>query len=526
MNYFNYIFIFIIAITSLSYAQKKEIVAYLSGYRFSHNNYLIKDLKEKGLSDKLTVINYAFARPDIDSTGNIVPVFNHYSAYQEFYTSEMSIDGVADDSNQVLRGNFNQLLKLKKSNPHIKLLLSIGGWGGSKYFSDLALTPESREKFVDACIDIFIKGNLPFDDGTGGIGTAENLFDGFDLDWEFPISDGPPGTHYHPNDRENHTALFALFRKKLNEINPDLLLTAAVSARTWEFWKCNFKTDQEYLDWFNVMTYDYHGSWEFISGHHTNLLSSSGDPDSRKESLDHTVKYLLDTAGVSNEKIVPGAAFYGKGWIDVDSMNNGLYQKGISDTTRTRVRFENYLDFSNVMKDGFQKYWDNSAMAGWLYNPELKKFWTYDDIRSIALKSRYVDAYNLRGLMFWEVTGDDTSYNLINTIYNRNMPDITTYDISDNNVSPTIKFTEPKNHDSFKKGSNVIIKTKVDDEDGRVEKVEFFVDGKSIGYNRIEPFSWVWFNAYSGEHNISATVTDNNGGKSNSLLLKINVTDN
>ena len=165
-------------------------------------------------------------------------------------------------------------------------------------------------------------------------------------------------------------------------------------------------------------------------------------------------------------------------------------------------------------------------MAGWLYNPELKKFWTYDDIRSIALKSRYVDAYNLRGLMFWEVTGDDTSGTLIKTIFNRNMPDITNYDISDNNELPSIKFIEPKKGDSFKEGSNVIIKTQVDDQDGYVEKVEFFVDGKSIGYNRIEPFNWVWFNASLGGHNISAIVTDNNGGKTKSPVLKINVTDN
>ena len=83
------------------------------------------------------------------------------------------------------------------------------------------------------------------------------------------------------------------------------------------------------------MTYDYHGSWEYISGHHTNLLSSSEDPDERKESFDNTVKYLLDTVRVSSNKIVPGVAFYGKGWIDVDSVNGGLYQAGIPDTSRS-----------------------------------------------------------------------------------------------------------------------------------------------------------------------------------------------
>ena len=523
MNYLKCIIIFSIIIPSLNSAQNREIVAYLSGYRFSHNNYLIKDLEKKGLANKLTVINYAFARPDIDSLGNIFPAFNHYSAYLEFYSSEMSIDEIADDSNQVLCGNFNQLLKLKRRYPKIRILLSIGGWGGSKYFSDIALTPKSREKFVNACINIFIKGDLPIDSGGGGRGSAENLFDGFDLDWEFPISDGPEGTHYNPNDRQNHTALLALFRKKMDEINPNLLLTAAVSARSWEFWKYNFKEDQNYLDWFNVMTYDYHGSWEYISGHHTNLLSSSEDPDERKESFDNTVKYLLDTVRVSSNKIVPGVAFYGKGWIDVDSVNGGLYQAGIPDTSRAQIRFKNYLDFSDVSNEGFQNYWDDFAMAGWLYNYSLKKFWTYDDIRSVALKARYVDAYNLRGLMFWEITGDDTSYNLINTIYNRNMPDFTNFIYNANSVVPSIKIIKPKSTDKILEGSNVIIKTNVDDTDGCIIKVEFLIDGNSLGYNRITPFCWVWFNALPGEHQVTVTATDNNGNTTSSLPIKINV---
>lgn len=526
MIYIRTILIVAIGFLSVSFAQKKEIVAYFGGFRSAYHSYLVKDIERKGSADKLTVINYAFARPTPDSSGTIIPTIHSYSAYQEVYSGDMSIDGVADDSTQPLRGNFNQLRKLKKKYPNVKVLLSIGGWGGSKYFSDLALTPESREKFVNACIDIFIKGNLPFENNAGGEGSAIDLFDGFDLDWEFPISGGPEGTHYNPNDRENHTALFSLFRERMNEINPELLLTAAVSARTWEFWKYNFEEDQKYLDWFNVMTYDYHGSWESRTGHHTNLLSSPEDPDRRKESMDHTIKYLLDSAGVSNDKIIPGVAFYGKGWIDTDSTNYGLYQFGNPDTTRTRIRFKDYLDFSDVIKEGYNCYWDNWAMAGYLCNLANKKFWTYDDIRSVVLKARYVDAYDLRGLMFWEIKGDDSSGTLVNTIYNRNMPDFIPSTNKANNIIPTIEIIQPYVFDKIAEGSNVIIKINTEDRDGRIMKVEFFIDGNSIGYNKLAPFSWVWFNVAQGTHKIKTVATDNDGGKAVSPDIEVKVVSN
>jgi chitinase len=512
----------------LTMAQKKEIVAYYPEFRSKGQTYYIKDIEKIGSAYKLTILNYAFVEPALDSSGNIVPKFlNPYAAYQQIYTSEMSIDDVADDSTQPLRGQFNQLRKLKARHPNIKILLSIGGWGGSKYYSDLALTPQSREKFVDACISMFIKGNLPVSDSAGGKGAAQGIFDGFDIDWEFPISGGNDGIHNNINDTKNLTALLALFREKLNEINPNLLLTEAVSARESDFYKYEIKKDEQYLNWYNVMTYDYHGSWESITNHHTNLLTSPNDPSPVKEkgSFDATIKYLLDTLGVSSNKIVPGAAFYGKGWYDVDSTNFGLYQKGKPGTNGVHVHFKNYMDFSNIRKEGFEPHWDDFAMAAWLYNPEAKVFWTYDDIKSIALKARYVDAYNLRGLMFWEITGDDTMGSMVSTIYRRNMPDFVSYINNPNNKLPIIGITKPKNNDSIKAGSNVVIET-ITQDDGYVAKVEFFVDDKSIGYNTIAPFDWVWFNAAKGIHEIKAEATNNNGGKTISSQVQIKITEN
>src|SRR5262245_48242302 len=125
------------------------------------------------------------------------------------YTSANSVDGSTDAWNQPLKGNFNQLKELKAKYPHLKVLISLGGWTYSKYFSDVAATDAARKKFVSSCIDIYIKGNLPVYNGAGGPGTGVGIFDGIDLDWEWPGAEGHPGNHVGPNDKANNTLLIA-----------------------------------------------------------------------------------------------------------------------------------------------------------------------------------------------------------------------------------------------------------------------------------------------------------------------------
>ncbi|MFZ1290088.1 MAG: glycosyl hydrolase family 18 protein [Melioribacteraceae bacterium] len=515
-------FLFILFFANMILPQSKEIVAYYHGNYSDENIGHEKLIESIGLFDKITIINYAFAIPKQDENGKTVPhITNQFHAYEKIYPSDKSVDGIADDSSQILKGQFNQLKKIKSLHPHLKILISIGGWGGSTYFSDLALTHESREHFVNSCIDMFILGNLPISNNSGGKNSALGVFDGIDLDWEFPITGGPEGTHYNPNDRENHTALFKLFREKLNEINPNLLLTAAVTGRSNEFWLYNFNEDQNYLDWFNLMSYDLHGVADEFSNHHTNLLSSENDIDPKKESLDRMVRYLIDSVNVKPEKIIPGAAYYGKGWGEVDSLNNGLYQKGKFLNRWGYIRFKNYLDFKELNEKGFNYFWDDNTLAPFLYNPKEKIFWSFDDLRSIALKSRYVDAFNLRGLMFWQTFGDDSLGNLTNTIYYRNMPEVKFDKTEKENLKPTIKIISPNTQNNFKTGENIIIKTISNDEDGKVVKVEFFVDDNSVGYNIFEPYNWAWFNASQGEHTIYCIAYDNFGKSTISEKVKI-----
>ncbi len=505
-------------------AQKKEIIAYYPEWGPAHKTYYVKDLKTTGSAARLTVLIYAFAEPGPDSTGNIVVKFrNQYSDYVQPYSSKLSIDGVADDSTQPLRGQFNQLRKLKAEYPNLKILLSIGGWDGGTYFSDAVLNPCARKYFIDDCINKFIHGNLPVVGTAGGKGVAKGIFDGFDIDWEFPMKGGPKGTHNNVCDKEHLTKFFALFRQKLNKIDPKLILTAAVAADKPNISDYNLTKDQKYVNWFNVMTYDFHGVWDSITAHHTNVLSSPLDTTDNniRSSFDKSVKYFMDTLHVNRDKIVPGAAFYGKCWFNVDSVNNGLYQRGYDSAGVFNETFSDYSNLKTLTSKGYKYHWDTLAMAPTLYNKKEKIFWTFDDPKSITLKERYVNAYNLRGLMIWEISGDDSTGTLVNTIYNDDMPDIKITNLGKTKSKPEIKIITPAGGQKFNHGSNIIINTQETDKKSSIVKVEFFVDGKSIGYDTVAPYDWVWFNASKGMHKIKAVATDNNGNINSSKQVTI-----
>jgi chitinase len=506
-------------------AQKKEIVAYFPEWRAKGEHpYYVKDIEKSGSADKITELNYAFSVPKPDSSENIIPGFiSSYMAYKQVYSSEMSIDGIADDSTQPLRGQFNQLKKLKQRHPNLKIVLSIGGWEGSGYFSDAAVTQHSREIFVNACIDRFILGNLPKDSTAGGRGVAASIFDGFDIDWEYPVNGGADSIHHNPEDNNNLSKLLALFRVKLDSIKPGYILTEAVPATQKYGRYYNIYWDQQYLDWYNIMTYDYRGGWDKVTGHNTNLLSSTVDTtlDRERNSFDKSVHLYNCIYGVSRSKIVPGAAFYGRGWGNVDSLNYGLGMNGNSAVGVTEGGYNYFSNLKQLLNQGFSLHWDEYTMAPYLYDPEKKIFWTFDNAKSIALKAHYVKAYDLRGLMFWEISGDDSLGNLVNTIYTQNMPEINIESKYVRGSSPKIEITKPQHNDWINEGSNVIIETNLSGNKYPIVEVEFYGDGKSLGYCTQAPFDWVWFNIPEGNHSIKVIAYDNNGMKKESKPVKI-----
>lgn len=515
--------------STLMVAQAKEIVAYFIEWGvYNQPPYYVKNIETSGAAEKITVLNYAFAIPAPDETGNIVVKLDDpYAAYQQIYTSDISIDGVGDDDTMPLRGHFNQLIKLKALYPHLKIVISIGGWTGSTYFSDAALTPESRQRFVESCMDMFINGNLPQENGAGGQGVAAGIFDGIDIDWEYPITGGDSGTHHNSNDDANLSLLLAEFRKQLG---PDLLLTAATPASDFRAQNFRINHDQQYVDWFLLMSYDFHGTWERSTGHLTNLLTSPDDPssDAFKLSIDNTVRLYHDTYGVPRNKLIPGATFYGRGWKGVSSTNDGLYQSGRPAPGIYEDGYNYYVDLIPLLGQGYTMFWDDKAMAAWLYSSADQIFWTLDEPQSLALKKRYADAYDLGGIMFWEISGDDPEGTLINTLATGNPPVANSCGVSPLEITePTVNITKPENCGISFEGFNVIINAEASDSDGCVTQVEFFVDSdgesRSLGYDTRAPYSWAWFNVPSGTYTLTAVATDNAGGSTPSAPITVTV---
>src|SRR5574339_335066 len=140
-----------VAPTAAAPKANKEVVGYFIEWGIYGRNYLVKNIAGSGSADKLTVINYAFANAAPDANGQVVcKLFDEWADYQIPWTAEQSVNGEAVTWPNPILGNFQQLKALKEMYPDIKVLISVGGWTGSKYFSDAALTAASRQAFVQS----------------------------------------------------------------------------------------------------------------------------------------------------------------------------------------------------------------------------------------------------------------------------------------------------------------------------------------------------------------------------------------
>jgi len=228
--------------------------------------------------------------------------------------------------------------------------------------------------------------------------------DGIDLDWEYPAIEGHPGHAYTPEDKQNFTALLKIIREVLGEKYE--ISFAAGGFQKFIDEAIEWKEVIRYVDRINLMTYDLVNGYSTLTGHHTSLYSS----DKQKESTDNAVTQLIKL-GVPASKLVIGAAFYARVWENVDPANNGLYQTG---KFKTSVAFK---DFGRELKgSSYHYYWDDTTQAPYLFNTDKKLFATFDDQRSIRLKTQYAIDKGLDGIMFWELTLDNYENGLLHTI--------------------------------------------------------------------------------------------------------------
>lgn len=282
---------------------------------------------------------------------------------------------------------------LRKLNPSLKVVVSTGGWGAGG-FSEAAMTPEGRTLFTRSAMD-FIR---------------EYDFDGIDMDWEYPCSSAGEIAS-HPDDKFHFTLLLEELRQALDEYGKQagraMHLSAAVGAGTWCVESMEVEKVAKLLDQVNLMTYDIRMAQTAPAGHHTNLYPQTGDEAGMCGDL--AVK-LYAQAGVPMEKLVLGAAFYGRVWQNTPGFNQRA--EG-ADTLRFTEIDRHYLSTDSGRASGYVRHWDTQARAPYLYNG--RDFISYDDEESIAEKCRYVAEKNLGGIMFWEY-GNDRTYRLLKTM--------------------------------------------------------------------------------------------------------------
>ena len=340
---------------------KYRVIAYVAGYQDNWG----KDFEK---AKQITHINYAFA--------NIK-------------------EGKVILGNEKDAENFIKLNQLKKVNPNLKILISVGGWGWSGNFSDAVLTEKSRQVFANSAIDFMLKYQI----------------DGIDLDWEYPGQIGNNNI-FRAVDKKNFTAILKLIRQKLDSLdknNSNYLLTIATAANQSYLDHTNMKEAQKYLDFINIMTYDFYTGGSKYTGHHTNLYNSNYNKKSPKSAKIAVQQHI--NAGIPADKLILGVPFYGRWWNKVLPENNGLYQ--FSTGVTGSYSFSTIAD--SLKNNNFKSYWDSSANSPYIWRQKDSLFITFDDVRSIQIKADYVKEKHLGGVMFWQFNGGNGT--LLNSIY-------------------------------------------------------------------------------------------------------------
>jgi chitinase len=417
------------ACVSQSFAQArydgKIFGGYFEEWGINYAGYNIANLQKNGVADELTHLIYAF--------GNVTPtsppacaIADPVAAYQN--SSLPSVNGKAYTA--PLYGNFGAIQQLKELHPTLKVLISLGGQAGNVAgFVTAAATAEGRAALASSCIDMFVKGNI-----AAGV-TAPGLFDGFNLDWEFP----------GPADKQNFTALLKEFRTQLNALSKTTgkkyVLTFDSPANPKKYVNIDLKGAAAQVDFLTIDGYDYAAPQEKQTNESSSLYDTRADPvyaDDRY--IDATLK-AYRRAGVPAAKYTMGLPLYAVGWTGVPNGNHGLYQNATApapvpladgsglclntdkataspgcDTVLT-AGFATYSTIENLTnKYGFTAWYDSERIGATLYNPATGTFYAYDNPAAVAAKTAYIKKKKLGGAYVWALNDDDANGSLTKAI--------------------------------------------------------------------------------------------------------------
>ncbi|MEV6700156.1 glycosyl hydrolase family 18 protein [Streptomyces sp. NPDC051453] len=367
-------------------AAGSKVVGYFTEWGVYDRNYHVKNIETSGSADKLTHINYAFG----NVTGGKCAMGDSYAATDKAYTADQAVDGVADTWDQPLRGNFNQLLKLKKLHPNLKILWSFGGWTWSGGFTDAAKDPAG---FAQSCYDLVENSKWA------------DVFDGIDIDWEYPNA---CGLSCDTSGRDAYKNLMSALRSKFGS---SALVTSAIPADASDGGKIDatdYAGAAQYVDWYNPMTYDYFGAWDAQgpTAPHSPLTSYSGIPKAGYNS-DATITKLKGL-GVPASKLLLGIGFYGRGWTGVTQSAPGGTATGPA-----AGKYEQGIDDYKELKS---KCPATGTVGGTAYAYCGNNWWSYDTPATIAGKMDYKNQQGLGGTFLWELSGDTTNGELIKAV--------------------------------------------------------------------------------------------------------------
>ncbi|KIF01473.1 chitinase [Streptomyces sp. RSD-27] len=362
-------------------------LGYFTDWGVYQRNYHVKNLVASGTAAKITHINYAF--------GNVqngkCTIGDSYADYDKAYTADQSVDGVADTWDQPLRGNFNQLRKLKAKYPNIKIVYSFGGWTWSGGFGQAAQNPAA---FAQSCYDLVEDPRWA------------DVFDGIDIDWEYPNACGLSC------DTSGAAAFKNLMSALRAKFGSSQLVTAAISADGSNGGKldlADYAGAAPYVDFYNVMTYDFFGAWDAKgpTAPHSPLTSYAGIPIAGFNSEAAITK--LKGKGIPGSKLNLGIGFYGRGWTGVTQDAPGGTATGPAPGT-----YEQGIEDYKVLKTSCPA---TGTVAGTAYAKCGSNWWSYDTPATIAGKMTWLKNQGLRGAFFWEFSGDTAGGELANAIH-------------------------------------------------------------------------------------------------------------
>ncbi|WP_064445205.1 glycosyl hydrolase family 18 protein [Micromonospora sp. NBRC 110037] len=364
----------------------KKVVGYFAEWGVYARNYHVKNIHTSGSAAKLTHILYAFG----NTTGGRCSIGDSYADYEKAYTAADSVDGVADTWDQPLRGSFNQLRKLKKMYPNLKVLWSFGGWTWSGGFTQAAQNPAA---FADSCYSL-VKDPRWAD-----------VFDGIDVDWEYPNACGLQCDSSGPNAFKN---VVSALRSKFGS---SFLVTAAITADGSNGGKIDatdYAGAATNLNWLMPMTYDYFGAFnaQGPTAPHSPLYSYSGIPQQGFWS-DAAIQ-KLKSKGVPSSKLLLGVGFYGRGWTGVTQAAPGGSATGAAPGT-----YEAGIEDYKVLKNSCPA---TGTVGGTAYAKCGSNWWSYDTPATIGGKMSYANSQGLGGAFFWELSGDTSNGELIGAI--------------------------------------------------------------------------------------------------------------